>query len=41
MTRGKIISSTVKDSGATIEIMGTTYPHGMDIRLVIGDSLYV
>ena len=23
-----------------MEIMGTTYPHGMYIRLVIGDSLY-
>ena len=24
-----------------VEIMGTPYPHGMVIRLVIGDSLYL
>jgi hypothetical protein len=37
----QIIFSTVKASGATVEIMGTTYPHGMIIRLVIGDNLYL
>ncbi len=24
-----------------VEIMGTPYPHGMVIRLVIGDNLYI
>ncbi len=24
-----------------VEIMGTPYPHGMVIRLVIGDNIYV
>jgi hypothetical protein len=41
LVREKIIFSTVKVSGATVEIMGTPYPHGMVIRLVIGDNLYI
>ena len=36
MAREKIISSTAKVSGATVEIMDTPYPHGMYIRLGIG-----
>ena len=31
----------MKVSGATVEIMGTPYPHGMVIRLAIGDNLYI
>ena len=41
LVREKIIFPTVKVSGATVEIMGTPYPHGMVIRLVIGDNIYV
>ena len=30
-----------KNGKVSVEIMGTPYPHGMVIRLVIGDNLYI